>query len=179
MSHSAFLLAGKLGYTARATAKSVAGIGVPTITTVSKKHVHHVACFFIDSACAHLSMVAQAGAPKGAPEPVVAGYANPVWATTHGIGVSGGGCFLLTTEAALWLRPLAIPACNLSPLLWRCAMYNPTPLLLEEIADHCRVLAYAIIELENPVAKELLMFILWERLNLLNDALDAEGPDNE
>lgn len=58
-------------------------------------------------------------------------------------------------------------------------MYNPTPLLLEEIADHCRALAYAIIELENPVAKELLMFILWERLNLLNDTLDAEGPDNE
>ncbi|MEE3662148.1 hypothetical protein V2I52_09405 [Brenneria sp. g21c3] len=45
-------------------------------------------------------------------------------------------------------------------------MYDPTPLTLEELVDHCRALAYAIIELDNPLAKELLIFILWERLNM-------------
>ncbi|MGK4329544.1 hypothetical protein ABVK36_12025 [Lonsdalea quercina] len=58
-------------------------------------------------------------------------------------------------------------------------MYDPTPLTLEELVDHCRALAYAIIELGNPLAKELLIFILWERLNQLNDALQAEVADDE
>ncbi|WP_181457943.1 hypothetical protein [Lonsdalea populi] len=58
-------------------------------------------------------------------------------------------------------------------------MYDPTPLMLEELVDHCRALAYAIIELDNPLAKELLIFILWERLNQLNDALQAEVADDE
>ncbi len=178
MNHSAFLLAGKLGYTARATAKSVAGIGVPNNSLVPE--YAHRAYFFAGKRRAVPSMVARAGLPQGRPVARLSGNANLARATTREIGVSGGSyhnCYSL--EAALWLRPLAIPACNLSPLLWRCAMYNPTPLLLEEIADHCRVLAYAIIELETPVAKELLMFILWERLNLLNETLDAEVPDNE
>nr|WED69848.1 hypothetical protein PJ912_10285 [Pectobacterium colocasium] len=35
-------------------------------------------------------------------------------------------------------------------------MYDPTPLTLEELVDHCRALAYAIIELDNALAKELL-----------------------
>ncbi|WP_021013401.1 hypothetical protein [Prodigiosinella confusarubida] len=58
-------------------------------------------------------------------------------------------------------------------------MYDPIPLTLEELVDHCRALAYAIIELENALAKELLMFILWERLNQLNDTLEAEVSDDE
>ncbi|PXW53060.1 Ash family protein [Grimontella sp. AG753] len=46
-------------------------------------------------------MVAQAGASKEAPVSNVAGYANPVWATTSEIGVSGGGNHMQTLEAAL------------------------------------------------------------------------------
>ncbi|MFT8210545.1 MAG: hypothetical protein ACMZI0_08195 [Symbiopectobacterium sp.] len=53
-------------------------------------------------------------------------------------------------------------------------MYDATPLTVEEHVDHCRALAYAIIELSNPQAKELLNFILWERLNQLNEALQTE-----
>ncbi|HCR3061243.1 TPA: ash family protein, partial [Escherichia coli] len=42
------------------------------------------------------SMVAQAGASSEAPVSFRAGYANPVWATTSEIGVSGGSvtCYL-------------------------------------------------------------------------------------
>ncbi|MCA6936592.1 hypothetical protein LF938_06715 [Pectobacterium versatile] len=58
-------------------------------------------------------------------------------------------------------------------------MYDPTPLTLEELVDHCRALTYAIIELDNALAKELLIFILWERLNQLNDTLQAEVADDE
>ncbi|WP_420795893.1 hypothetical protein [Dickeya chrysanthemi] len=38
---------------------------------------------------------------------------------------------------------------------------------LEEIIDQCRALAYAIVELEQPAVKEILMFILWGRLDCL------------
>ncbi|MFZ1874819.1 MAG: hypothetical protein WAU54_18890 [Chania sp.] len=58
-------------------------------------------------------------------------------------------------------------------------MYDPTPLTLQELIDQCRALAYAIIELNNPLAKELLTFILWERLNQLDQSLEAEVPSNE
>lgn len=46
-------------------------------------------------------------------------------------------------------------------------MFDNTPLELEEIIDQCRALAYAVIELDEPKAKEILSFILWERLNTL------------
>lgn len=57
-------------------------------------------------------------------------------------------------------------------------MYNATPLTVEEYVDHCRALSYAIIELDDPQAKELLNFILWERLNQLNEALQTEEADD-
>ncbi|ADM99725.1 Putative prophage protein [Dickeya dadantii 3937] len=68
--------------------------------------------------------------------------------------------------AAIWSRILfwSLPvACQFR----RCAMFDNTPLELEEIIDQCRALAYAIVELEQPEAKEILMFILWERLDCL------------
>ncbi|UYA62161.1 hypothetical protein NAL19_4138 [Pectobacterium sp. F1-1] len=178
MMHCYFFLAGNLRYTADAAAKSVAGIGVPTLTTLPKRH-GFITCLLLGDACAYLSMVAQAGAPQGAPGYVVTGYANPVWATTIEVGVSGGSDTLLTTEAALWLRSFPFSTRNLSFFLRGYTMYDPTPLTLEELVDHCRALAYAIIELDNALAKELLIFILWERLNQLNDALQAEVADDE
>lgn len=47
-------------------------------------------------------------------------------------------------------------------------------LTLEEVVDHCRALAYAIIEIPHPVVKELLIYILSERLELLNHTIDME-----
>ncbi|ATA25670.1 hypothetical protein BIY26_19460 [Brenneria goodwinii] len=55
-------------------------------------------------------------------------------------------------------------------------MFDNTPLELEEVIDQCRALAYAIVELNNPEAKEILMFILWERLECLHRT--AMDPDN-
>lgn len=46
------------------------------------------------------AMVAQAGASSEAPVSFRAGYANPVWATTSEIGVSGGGVTRYLKEAA-------------------------------------------------------------------------------
>ncbi len=57
-------------------------------------------------------------------------------------------------------------------------MYDNTPLNLEEIVDHCRALAYSIIEIHHPVVKELLMYILSERLELLDRTLDMETVEN-
>ncbi|MFP9443047.1 hypothetical protein [Pectobacterium brasiliense] len=46
-------------------------------------------------------------------------------------------------------------------------MFDSTPLELEEIIDQCRALIYAVVELDEPKAKEILIFVLWERLDLL------------
>jgi len=54
-------------------------------------------------------------------------------------------------------------------------MYDSTPLSAEEVLDHCRALAFAIVELDNALARELLNYVLWERLNLLNETMKAEA----
>ncbi|MEI7408005.1 hypothetical protein [Pectobacterium aroidearum] len=46
-------------------------------------------------------------------------------------------------------------------------MFDNTPLDLEEIIDQCRALAYALVELDQPQAKEVLTFVLSERLDCL------------
>ena len=51
-------------------------------------------------------MVAQAGASHEAPVSNVAGYANPVWATTSEIGVSSGSSHMQTLEVALMATTL-------------------------------------------------------------------------
>ena len=53
------------------------------------------------SRCCIRVMVAQAGASYEAPVSNVAGYANPVWATTSEIGVSGGSSHMQTLEVAI------------------------------------------------------------------------------
>ena len=75
------------------------------------------------------AMVAQAGASSEAPVSFRAGYANPVWATTSEIGVSGGGVTRYLKEAALcWLLPLPKirNLSGLSPLFAAiCRQLNP------------------------------------------------------
>ncbi|UPY97370.1 hypothetical protein [Pectobacterium sp. 21LCBS03] len=59
-------------------------------------------------------------------------------------------------------------------------MFDSTPLTLDEIADQCRALTHAVIELDNPVAKEVLTFVLAERLELLAVTLQSpEVPETE
>lgn len=51
-------------------------------------------------------------------------------------------------------------------------MYDNTPLSLGEITDHCRALVYAIVEVEDSTAKEILTYVLRERIDLLYRTLD-------
>ncbi len=102
------------GYSA--PAKSGAGIGV----LITLKATHDApSVFFCAVSLTHpfferwyiiqrlsRAMVAQAGASSEAPVSFRAGYANPVWATTSEIGVSGGGVTRYLKEAAKWLLPL-------------------------------------------------------------------------
>ncbi|WP_213990960.1 hypothetical protein [Sodalis sp. dw_96] len=55
-------------------------------------------------------------------------------------------------------------------------MFDNTPLTAEEIVDHCRALTHAILEIQHPVYREILLFILFERLELLNLTLEMEIP---
>jgi len=106
-------------YSLSAVAKSAAGIGVlnTTLATPDAPCVFFCVCalmhpffgrrFYICRT--YRVMVAQAGASHEAPVSNVAGYANPVWATTSEIGVSGGGCKLLTLETAIMATVLNSP----------------------------------------------------------------------
>ncbi|EGI7097463.1 host cell division inhibitor Icd-like protein [Escherichia coli] len=84
------------GYDLSAPAKSGAGIGVLEIT---RAHNTRLACFFVPHSHT-LSMVGCTGAEKSAPGSLVSGYANPVQSTTSEIGVSCGGYYQSTREAA-------------------------------------------------------------------------------
>lgn len=101
-------------YSVCAAAKSAAGIGVPEMFTVPTRTL---ACFFVGETCTRpavavwllvyladgspSSMVAQVGAPSGAPVSVNTGYANPAWATTLSrLASLGGSNNLPFTEAA-------------------------------------------------------------------------------
>ncbi|WP_261373788.1 hypothetical protein [Yersinia mollaretii] len=58
-------------------------------------------------------------------------------------------------------------------------MHNSPPLTLEEIVDHCHALILAMLEITDPTAKELLLFILSERLDLLQLMLDQAPTEEE
>ncbi|MEN4906616.1 hypothetical protein [Rahnella bonaserana] len=58
-------------------------------------------------------------------------------------------------------------------------LYDNTPLELEEIVDHCRALSYAIVPLVNPQAKDLLGYILCERLEVLYQTLEMPFSDDD
>ncbi|WP_415860456.1 ash family protein [Pantoea cypripedii] len=166
MLNSSFSLAGVFQYNQHAAAKSAVGISVPQIFLMPENS---------GNACARLSMVAQAGASQEAPVPKKAGNANSVWATTQGVSVSGGSQHNYFLEAAIWLLPFLVCTRNTFVPIRGCVMYDTTPLSAEEVLDHCRALAFAIVELDQSLVKELLMYVLQERLNLLNETLQAEA----
>ncbi|EPB0879081.1 hypothetical protein ACRASO_000540 [Yersinia enterocolitica] len=57
-------------------------------------------------------------------------------------------------------------------------MLDSPSLTLEEIVDHCHALVRAMLEITDLTTKELLLFILAERLDLLQLMLD-EAPHAE
>jgi len=166
MLNSIFSLAGDFKYNPRTAAKSVVGISVPKFFLMPKS---------LGNACARLSMVAQAGASQEAPVSKKAGNANSVWATTQGVSVSGGSQHKYFLEAALWLLPFLVCTRNPSLYLWGCYMYEPALLSGKSVLDHCRALAFAIIEIVNAIAHELLADVLCERLILLSEKMKAGG----
>ncbi|WP_189339588.1 hypothetical protein [Pectobacterium peruviense] len=56
-------------------------------------------------------------------------------------------------------------------------MFDNTPQELEEIIDQCRALIYAVVELDEPKAKEILSFVLWEKLNTLHLTYQKEAAN--
>lgn len=85
-------------YSALAAAKSVAGLRIPESNVAHNR----ASGFFVRNALARLSMVAQAGAPSGAPASTLTGNANSVWATTNrGFASAGGSENAINVEAAI------------------------------------------------------------------------------
>lgn len=172
MLNSSFSLVGDFRYNPRTTAKSVVGIGVPNSPTIFE-YAHRA---YSSNARAHLlSMVVRAGLLKGRPESVGAGTPTLFGLPPNELGVSGGSFNNTPTEAAQWLLPFLVCTRNIFLSFWGCGMYDSTPLSAEEVLDRCRALAFAIVELDNTLAKELLNYVLWERLNLLNETMKAEA----
>ncbi|ARA78142.1 hypothetical protein AB6D30_17540 [Pectobacterium brasiliense] len=56
-------------------------------------------------------------------------------------------------------------------------MFDNTPLEPEEALDQCRALAYAIVELNHPESKEILTFVLAERLDNLYRLFHSSETD--
>ncbi|WP_033112306.1 hypothetical protein [Dickeya dadantii] len=54
-------------------------------------------------------------------------------------------------------------------------MFDDTPLELDEIIDQCRALAYAAVNTDEPQAREILLFVLQERIDHLYRASQAEA----
>ncbi|PWC22062.1 hypothetical protein DDT54_17620 [Brenneria nigrifluens DSM 30175 = ATCC 13028] len=90
-------------------------------------------------------------------------------------------------ELTLWL-PVSLPIPRLKICIWalafllhlniqhrRLIMFDNTPMELEEIIDQCRALIYAVVELDEPKVKEILIFVLWERLELLFRSFHVQG----
>ncbi|MBA5200041.1 ash family protein [Pectobacterium aroidearum] len=92
-------------------------------------------------------------------------------------------CVVLMFTLFRTVKPL-LPRMNAAPAVcWRVTMcslllavcrlrgrvmFDNTPLDLEEIIDQCRALAYALVELDQSQAKEVLTFVLSERLDCLH-----------
>ncbi|EGT3622707.1 hypothetical protein FAQ20_08415 [Morganella morganii] len=171
-----YFLTSCLRYTTGAAAQSAAGIGVPKFQLITG----NISSMFPVIARTYLhSMVVRAGLPQGRPVSIGPGNANPVRAATNEIGVSGGSINISPIEAALWL--LSLPSLTRDSFLLQrgCLMYDHTPLTPEELSDQCCALAFAIIRLEHPYAEELLMYVLWERINTLNTLLTTEVSSDE
>lgn len=168
-----FFLAGDLRYTDKVAAKSAAGIGVPNKCLVPEYTYH--ACCCSGKYRAVPSMVARVGLSKERPVARPSGNTN-----LARISISRGSDLRsYGLEETLWRLPFLVYTRNSLYLLRGCIMYDPTPLTLEELIDQSRALVYAIIKLDDPLARELLTFTLWERLNQLDITLEAEALNDE
>jgi hypothetical protein len=58
-------------------------------------------------------------------------------------------------------------------------LYDMTPLTAVELCEQCRALVFAMTELANPIAKELLNSILWERVDQLYQTLTSLNVESE
>lgn len=58
-------------------------------------------------------------------------------------------------------------------------LYDNRALDVFELWDHCRALVYVLLETTHPTVKEVMCFILWERLDCLRRALYAPGGRDE
>ncbi|WP_455550635.1 ash family protein [Brenneria goodwinii] len=86
--------------------------------------------------------------------------------------------FLSVKPAARWYvitSAFSMVACRFR----RCAMFDNTPLDLEEIIDQCRALAYAAVKIDEPQAREILLFVLQERINHLYHTSQTEPEQAE
>lgn len=53
-------------------------------------------------------------------------------------------------------------------------IYDYTPLETTELCDQCRALAFAITELTHPIARDILLWVLVERIEMLSLRLESE-----
>ena len=72
-------------------------------------------------------------------------------------------------DAALDL-PFDPPA---SPYPFDEQLYDDRPLMASELAEQCRALAHAMLQVGEPWVRASLGFVLWARINALRETLDA------
>ncbi|KHN91541.1 hypothetical protein BSK71_07820 [Pectobacterium actinidiae] len=86
--------------------------------------------------------------------------------------------FLSMKPAAYWFVIMSAFSLDACPFR-RCAMFDNTPLELEEIIDQCRALAYAAVNTDEPQAREILLFVLQERIDHLYRTSQKEPAQAE
>lgn len=77
-------------------------------------------------------------------------------------------CMMLLAELNALDRPFDPPA---SPYPFDERLYDDRPLMASELAEQCRALALAILQVSEPWVRASLGFVLWERVNALRAAL--------
>ncbi len=53
-------------------------------------------------------------------------------------------------------------------------IYDYTPLETAELCDQCRALAFVITELTHPIARDILLWVLVERIEMLSLRMENE-----
>ncbi|MCL2897196.1 hypothetical protein [Brenneria tiliae] len=53
-------------------------------------------------------------------------------------------------------------------------MYDDTPLELDELIDQCRALVYAAVRIEREGVREVLLFVLQERIECLHNTCQKQ-----
>lgn len=156
-------LCGNQYYTAKAPAKSGAGIGVLVICTATYDApcvffyvvnlAPHFFCVSVIIRGARKVMVGWVGASSEAPVSVQAGYANPAQSTTSEIGVSGGGSFSYCTEAAIMATTLATPQ---TKFIWLIAAVRRDCPTIKAVIHH--IAAHSEREARRTLARDHVTF---------------------